>query len=294
MLSGRLGLERARVPHADRQGLLSVERARVWVRDGTLVLSVAPGASLAPGEYDIPFQRLSCLLLGPGCAVTHDALRLLARHGTGLVAMGEGGVRHYASMPFGPDDARRARRQATLWSTPDLRMGVVRAMYRQRFGGEEVEGDLDALRGLEGARTKATYRRLAEQHGVTWYGRRYDRQNPEGDDVINQAINHAASATRALANVAVAVTGTIPQLGFIHEDSGESFALDIADLFRDAHTLPAAFRVARAFADQKVRGPLERAVRAEAARAFTRAKLVTQMIERIKELIDVDDGRRHP
>ena len=31
----------------------------------------------------------------------------------------------------------------------------------------------------------------------------------------------------------MAATATIPQLGFIHEDSGQSFVLDIADLFRD-------------------------------------------------------------
>ena len=34
----------------------------------------------------------------------------------------------------------------------------------------------------------------------------------------------------------------IPQLGFNHEDSGQSFVLDLADLHRDKLTIPAAFR----------------------------------------------------
>ena len=39
--------------------------------------------------------------------------------------------------------------------------------------------------------------------------------------------------------------GAIPQLGFIHEHSGDAFALDIADLFRDTILLPAAFKSAK-------------------------------------------------
>jgi CRISPR-associated protein Cas1 len=34
----------------------------------------------------------------------------------------------------------------------------------------------------------------------------------------------------------------IPQLGFNHEDSGQRFVLDLADLHRDKLTIPAAFR----------------------------------------------------
>jgi hypothetical protein len=39
-----------------------------------------------------------------------------------------------------------------------------------------------------------------------------------------------ASAVEGAACIAVAATATIPQLGFIHEDSGQSFVLDVADL----------------------------------------------------------------
>ena len=36
MLPGRLGLETARIPHADRHGLLWLSRGALTVRDGTL------------------------------------------------------------------------------------------------------------------------------------------------------------------------------------------------------------------------------------------------------------------
>ena len=36
MLLGRLGLEKARIPHADRHGLVWLERGRLEVMDGCL------------------------------------------------------------------------------------------------------------------------------------------------------------------------------------------------------------------------------------------------------------------
>ena len=98
------------------------------------------------------------------------------------------------------------------------------------------------LRGIEGARVKAMYALTAQRYGIEWKGRHYDRADPNATDLPNQAINHAASAVEGAAAIAVAATATIPQLGFIHEDSGQSFVLDIADLFRDQVTIPCAFK----------------------------------------------------
>jgi CRISPR-associated protein Cas1 len=153
--------------------------------------------------------------------------------------------------------------------------------------------DLDALRGIEGARMKETYRRVASQFGIEWRGRRYDRAAPSDADVANQAINHAASAVEGAALTAVAATGALPQLGFIHEDSGNAFALDVADLFRDEILLPIAFGAARKVLRDK-QGPVERVVRQLAGETFRRERVVSRMIDRIKELLDADDDRGDP
>lgn len=292
-MKGRLGLEIARVPHADRQGLLWLERGRLHAEDGTLRFLASGGESLAEGAYGIPFQTISCLMLGPGSTVSHDALRLLARHGTGLCFIGEGAVRLYASMPFGPDDSSLARRHAGLWADPRLRSFVARRMYYFRLGETLPESDIAVLRGIEGARMKITYRETARSFGIPWSGRLYDRGNPDLTDLPNQAINHAAIAMDAAAMVAVAVTGSLPQLGFIHEDSGRAFCLDLADLFRDEITLPIAFGALRNF-QKSPEVPLERQARRLANRVFREKSVVTRMIERIKELFDADDGNCKP
>jgi len=291
-LKGRLGLDTARVPQADRHGLLWLERGRVTVEDGTVVFATAGNDQLEAGVYDIPLQQISNLLLGPGTVISHDALRLLARQQTGLLAVGSKGVRLYAvSAPLGPDRAKRARQHAELWADPDRRVDVARAMYALRLGDDLPSHmrDLDSLRGVEGARMKQVYQRLAEQYGVEWNGRRYDRTDPDATNPVNQAINHAATAVYAAARIAVAVTGTVPQLGFIHESSGHAFALDIADLHRSSTALPVAFRAAKRYNQRG--GDIEGIARRMAGRTLRTKNVIPQMIDQIKELLDGDDDR---
>lgn len=284
MLKGRLGLEGARIPHVDRHGLLWLGRGQLTVEHGTLRFVTAGYDQMPGGDYALPYQMVSCIVLEPGTSVSHDALRLLARHGCGLVVTGEGGVRLYASLPAGPGRSAWARHHARLWADPHERLAVVHRMYNWRLGEALEATDLDTLRGIEGARVKESYRLLAQRHGIVWRGRRYDRADPEAADRPNRALNHATSAVKAAAMVAVAASGTLPQLGFIHEDSGLAFALDIADLYREQITLPIAFSAARQHQEQPDQ-PLERLVRQQAVSTLRGEKVVAAMIDRIQELL---------
>lgn len=290
MLKGRLGLDTARVPYADRAGLLYLARGALTARDGTLAFlqgQPEPGDALAPGDYAIPLQGVSMILLGPGSTVSHDALRLLAHARTALAAVGEDGVRMYTAPPLIPDRSGLARLQARLWADDDLRLMTARRMYALRLGEVLPHRDLDVLRGIEGARMKESYRLIAGQIGIAWHGRRYDRASPMAADLPNQALNHAASAVEAAAAIAVAATATIPQLGFIHEDAGQSFVLDIADLYRAEVTIPCAFRAARDAGRQG--GNLERLTRRLTGQALARDGIIPAMIDRIKALIEGRD-----
>ena len=285
MLPGRLGLETARVPQSDRHGLLWLSRGKLMVREGTLHFITAGSTTELPtGEYSIPFQTVSCILLGPGSTVSHDALRLMARHGTGLVATGQDGVRMYASMPFGPHDSALGRRQVVAWSdATGSRIQVARKMYAWRLGEILPRANIAVLRGIEGARMREAYALIAQQIGVEWKGRRYDRKRPEAADLPNQAINHAATAVEAAAMVATAVVGAIPQLGFVHEDASHAFCLDVADLYRTSLTIPAAFIATREVRRGKY-PDIERATRYITGKRLRDEKIIPNMIDKIKEM----------
>lgn len=288
MLRGRLGLETARIPHADRHGLLWLSRGALTVRDGTLRFErqadASPDSPLDSGEYGIPFQTLSMILLGPGSTVSHDALRLMARHGTALVAVGADGVRCYTAPPLTPDTSEIARQQMRAWGDAEgSRITVARRMYAIRLGEVLPHTDINTLRGMEGARMRRTYQNLAQRYGIEWRGRRYDRADPLAADIPNQAINHASVAVTAAAVIAVIATGAIPQLGFIHEHSGDAFALDIADLHRDSVLLPAAFKSAAAV----IKNPslnIERHTRRTTGETLRKERVIPKMIDHIKQI----------
>lgn len=280
----RLGLETSRIPHSDRHGLLWLSRGELFVSSGTLRFITAGFDNLDPGEYDIPYQNVSMILLGPGTSVTHDVFRLMASHGTALIAVGEDGVRMYTAQPLGPDWSVLARKQTELWADKEKRLFIARAMYAKRMGEIYPDMDISVLRGMEGARARETYFLTAHKFGITWNGRKFDRNEPEKTDIPNQALNHAATVAYAAASIAVAATRTIPQLGFIHEDSGQSFILDIADLFRDTFTLPVAFGASKQyFRDQT--DSIERQVRKHGGAILKRQSIIPKMIDNIKELL---------
>lgn len=289
LFPGRLGLAESRIPHADRHGLLWLSRGSLNVLSGTLNFVAAKSDELDAGSYAIPYQGVSMILLGPGSTVSHDALRLLARHNTLLAAIGEGGVKFYTAPPMGQGRSKLARIHARIWADEKARLDVARKMYAIRFGRILPHRDIAVLRGIEGGRMKEAYKILANEYDLPWEGRRYNRQNPNAADVPNQAINHAATFVEAAADIAVAAVGAIPPLGFIHEDSSNAFTLDIADLFRVEFTLPLAFKIAKqALCNSEVQ--LERAIRREAAMQFRKQQLIPKMIDRVKELIDADDS----
>ncbi|TQV61578.1 MAG: type I-E CRISPR-associated endonuclease Cas1 [Halothiobacillaceae bacterium] len=293
LLPGRLGLASSRIPHADRHGLLWLEYGRLSVEDGTLRFVAANSAHLAAGDYAMPYQGISMILLGPGTSLTQDVLRLCARHGTLIAAVGEGGVKSYTAPPMGQGRSEVARAQAERWADPVKRLDAARRLYAWRFGRILPHRDIETLRGIEGARIKEAYKTVAQSFGIEWNGRHYDRDNPNAADLPNQAINHAATFVEAAADIAVAAVGALPPLGFIHEQSSNAFTLDIADLYRVDITVPLAFGAVKAHQDGKAPS-LEREVRQRAARMFRQDKLIPKMIDRIKELLDVDDRDRDP
>jgi CRISPR-associated protein Cas1 len=267
MLKGRLGLDQARIPHADRHGLLYLDRGVLSVEDGCLHF-VSGGGALPAGDYQLPHQTLSALLIGPG---------------TSLVAVGTDATRLYTAPALGPDRSDLARAQARAWADERQRLAIARKMYARRLGEILPHQDIAVLRGIEGARVKASYQLLAQQFGIAWKRRAYDRNRPDAGDSANQALNHASTAVRAAAGVAVASVSALTQLGFIHEDSDQSFVLDIADLYRETVTLPIAFSVAKRL-DAGTDEPVDRLVRQAAAREFRRIGLVPKMIDDIQSL----------
>src|SRR5579884_274619 len=78
------------------------------------------------GETQLPIDQLGLLMLGPGTAISHAAMDLLARNNCLVCWVGEGGVRLYAHSTGGTHSSFRLLHQAALYADEEKRMEVAR------------------------------------------------------------------------------------------------------------------------------------------------------------------------
>jgi len=246
------------------------------IQDGALVLIDKEGV-----RTQIPLGGLACLLLEPGTRVTHASVALAASVGCLLLWVGEGGVRLYSAGQPGGARSDRLLYQAKLALDDDLRLKVIRGMYRMRFK-EEPPGrrSIEQLRGIEGVRVRTLYKALAQQYGIEWKRRDYDPEDFSNQDPINRCLSVANHCLYGLCEAAILAAGYAPAIGFIHTGKPLSFVYDIADLFKFETVVPIAFKVAAS-------NPLnaERGTRLYCRNSFRKHNLLERIIPSIEEVL---------
>ena len=274
------------IPIKDRASILFIEKGQLDVLDGAFVVIDRTGV-----RTHIPVGGLVCLMLEPGARISHAAVVLAARVGCLLVWIGEAGVRLYSAGQPGGARADRLLHQARLALDPDTRLNVVRKMYDMRFGEPAPRRrSVDQLRGIEGARVKRLYEVLAQQHGVTWKGRRYDPSDWGSGDLPNRCLSQATACLYGLTEAAVLAAGYAPAVGFLHTGKPQSFVYDVADVFKFETVVPIAFRVAGEAQRGKqpaISDPVGE-VRRGCRDRFRTSGLLNKLIPSIEEMLTVD------
>lgn len=230
------------------------------------------------GRTPVPCATLTTLMLGPGTSITHAAMRALAENGCMVVWCGEDNVRFYALGMGETRSAANLLHQARMWADPALHAQVVRRLYEIRFE-EPLPADLTLrqIRGREGMRVRKAYADASASSGVAWHGRSYQRGAWHRADHVNRALSTANSYLYGVCHAAIVSAGFSPALGFIHTGKMLSFVYDVADLYKTAVSVPAAFRAAA----QGSMG-MSRRVREYCREAFTETRLLERIIPDIQ------------
>lgn len=264
------------IPIKERLSVLYIEYGQLDVLDGAFVVVDKNGV-----RTHIPVGGVVCLMLEPGTRVSHAACALAARAGTLLVWIGEAGVRLYSAGQPGGARADRLLYQAKLALDDELRLKVVRKMYALRFGEEPPQRrSVDQLRGIEGARVRETYKRLAAQCGVEWKARNYDTSEWDKSDLPNRCLSSATACLYGVTEAAVLAAGYAPAIGFIHTGKPLSFVYDVADVYKFESVVPLAFRIA-------ARNPVnpEQQVRLACRDSFRETRLLERIIPGIEDML---------
>lgn len=264
------------IPVKERLSLLFIERCRIDVKDNAFVMIDKDGV-----RTHVPLGGVACLMLEPGVRISHRAVHLAAKTGTLLVWVGEGGVRLYSAGQPGGARSDKLLYQAQLALSEAGRLKVVREMYRRRFQDEPpAKRSVTQLRGIEGARVKKTYQLLAQRHGVTWKGRRYDADIWDNSDLPNQCISAATACLYGVCEAAILAAGYAPAIGFIHHGKPQAFVYDIADIYKFDTVIPLAFQIA-------ARSPAkpEREIRIACRDLFRETHLLKNIIPDIEDIL---------
>lgn len=264
----------------ERLSVLFIEKGHLDVLDGAFVVVDKTGV-----RTHVPVGGVACLMLEPGTRVSHAAAALAARVGTLLVWVGEAGVRLYSSGQPGGARADRLLYQAQLALDSALRLKVVRKMYAVRFGEEPpARRSVEQLRGIEGARVREMYKRIAAKYGVEWKARNYDASDWDKGDLPNRCLSSATACLYGVTEAAVLAAGYAPAIGFIHTGKPLSFVYDIADIYKFETVVPVAFRVA-----SKGYGNPEQAVRLACRDVFRETRLLERIIPDIEVILSAGE-----
>lgn len=272
------------LPIKNRLSFFYVQRGSLAVIDGSLVLTDNEDRA----QYEVPSRATTTIMVGPGTAVTTEAIRLAAAYGVLIIWVGEHGVRCYSAGRPWSDNTEWLEKQVRCYADPKLALAVAREMFWRRFGVRMERRSIEQLRGIEGGRVKELYKLLAQKAGIRWRGRRYVRGNPAGDtDAANLALNVANTCLYGLVETAVNAAGMSPALGFIHKGSRLSYVLDIADLYKMQHAVPLAFRVvAKRGPDPEPWDTLEMDTRRACRDLFRETSLLDRVVNDATGVID--------
>lgn len=264
------------IPLKNRISMIFIKYGQIDVKDGAFVIIDKEGI-----RKHIPVGSITCLMLEPGTRISHAAIKLAAQVGTLIVWVGEAGVRLYSSGQPGGARSDKLLFQAKLALDDDLRLKIVRKMYKLRFGESPPERrSVQQLRGIEGSRVRALYKLMADQYNIKWYGRKYDVKDWDKGDVVNRCISAANACLYGITEAAILAAGYAPAVGFIHTGKPLSFVYDIADIYKFDTVVPAAFKVA----STSPANP-DRAVRLACRDSFRETKILKKIIPMIEDVL---------
>ena len=255
----------------DKYPFLYLEHGRLEVDDSSVKWCDALGQVIP-----LPVATISCLLLGPGTSVTHDAVRTTTSTNCSIAWVGEDVLHFYAAGILPTSDTRAFKKQMLLASSPEQSLRVAQAMFSFRFPNASIEGkNLKEMMGMEGQRVRALYQEKAAKYNVGWKGREFRPGEFEMSDIANKILTSANAHLYGVVASVVHSLGLSPHIGFVHSNSPLPFVYDVADLYKENLCIDLAFSLTK-----DLRGQFDRKTVVE---EFKERVVSTKLLENIPQ-----------
>lgn len=308
----------------DREGALYLERARIHVEGDRVVYHIVDDEHRR--EYNIPHVNLAVLFIGQGTSITQSAIRLLGEEGVHLAVTGSGGSPIHMGALTTYSSTRHFREVLPIYLSQEKSLLAAKSIMRDRtkrmremgcagiakwLGGKgahrikeistRFEGDLDRcsdisqLLGFEGRYSKACY---AEFSAISGLSKVHEfRREPGARDIakidddpaqiVNRLIDHGNYLCYGMAGAALWALGIPPHMSVFHgKTRAGGLVFDLADSFKDALVLPAAFSLAM---DKKVED-VGRKFRGRLINSFDDRKILAEAISSVGRMIGASEA----
>ncbi|MDD6177238.1 MAG: type I-E CRISPR-associated endonuclease Cas1e [Ruminobacter sp.] len=266
----------------DRYPFIYLEFGRLEVDDSSI-----KWVSSTNEVIPIPVATISCILLGPGTSVTHEAVKVLSSVNCLLCWTGTDSLIFYAQGLSPVSDTRNMQKQISLSFNPKSRLKVVRTMYSQRFPNDDLsDKNLNQIMLMEGLRVKKCYKDFAEKYQVEWHGRRYIPGHYENSDMTNRLLTSFNNALYALVTSVVISLGYTPYVGFVHSGSPLPFVYDIADLYKKDISIDLAFKLSKQMSNNYDRHVLLE----EFEKSAVERNLIELIVKDITRIMNIDSS----
>lgn len=221
----------------DKYPFLYLERGRLEIDDSSV-----KWIDCDCNVVRLPIATINTLLLGPGTAITHEAVKVMAAANCSVCWVGEDSLLFYAVGQSPTADSRNMRAQMLLAADDDKSVEVARRLFARRFPLAELDGkSLKEMMGMEGYRVRQLYEQMAVKYNVGWKGRCFQPGKFEMGDITNQVLTSANAALYGILTSAIYSMGYSPHIGFIHSGSPLPFVYDMADLYKERLCIDLAF-----------------------------------------------------
>lgn len=201
------------------------------------------------GNFCLPVAAIGCLILGPGCSITSEAIRVINLRGCLLFHGGGSGFPIYShSTQHRSPSNRVIQFKKSLDDGERLQLGKLLFEARARFIDYHsrcgvlrfppvavISNERDLL-ATEGAWAREAYKLLARKLKVKWTSKNHENQSKETSLTF---LNHLCYS---LADLVILYLGFDPNLGLIHgRTKGGGLCYDLADVIKPVLALELAF-----------------------------------------------------
>lgn len=229
---------------SNRLPAIYIEYSKIIKKADTLTI-VYEGDGIKPSFESVPVAALSMILVGPGCSVSTEAVKIMTRNGCLIAFTGGGGMPLFSYTTSYRSPTKKLSQYKKLTDeTERLRIGKLffekRAQLIEIYGGEigvplfngfqEIES-IQGLNSFEGGWTKNAYRQVSKKYGI----------NYEGKQKTLKSIALANHFVYSLAHATIVSLNLDPNVGIIHgQTRGGGLVFDLADIYKPVLTLKTA------------------------------------------------------